>query len=94
MALRQSSHQPGATKHYVVIRVEDEPDLVKRASILFETMIQVVMGRKLVDTLEANFDQGCMRLVVEAADIRPATTPAHVQVFVDCWPPSGHLHAV
>jgi hypothetical protein len=71
--------------HFVVIRV-DEQDTLKRYRVLTLALATILTGRKLVKILSADYDEGCIEVVVEAQDIQPPPIPADFRVEVDAWP--------
>lgn len=82
--LRRGARDDGPL-HVITVRVEDEPDLLKRIALLNSAMLQVLTGRRLIRTLEANYETGCLRFLIEAAQIRPSIAPGRVHVEIDAW---------
>lgn len=71
--------------HVVTVRVDDEPDTLKRIALLDTAMLQVLTGRRLIRLLESNYEVGCVRLLIEADRITPSITPGRVHVEIDAW---------
>lgn len=85
MSLLRRGPRDDAALHVITVRVDDEPDLLKRIALLNTAMLQVLTGRRLIRTLEADYEAGCLRFLIEAAQITPSITPGRVHVEIDAW---------
>ena len=85
MSLLRRGPRDDAPLHAITVRVDDEPDLLKRIALLNTAMLQVLTGRRLIRTLEANYETGCLRFLIEASPVTPSITPGRVHVEIDAW---------
>lgn len=83
--MSKNSTPPEVYEHNVVIKVS-EPDTLKRYRVLTLALATVLTGRRLVSIESADYDAGCIEIVVEAQDIQPPPVPADFRVEVEAWP--------
>lgn len=78
-----------AELHHVTIRVDDEPDVLKRVALLNTALLKVIQGTRLIDVLDSDYEHGCIELLIEAEQINPSIVPGRVNVEIDRW--SAHV---
>jgi hypothetical protein len=59
----------------VTIEIEDDiPDVLQRVAVLHSAFIRVVVGTRLVEVIEADYEKGKIVAVVESRRSRPNTS--------------------
>lgn len=72
-------------RHHVKITIDPEADLIKRAAILMTAMTKTLTGTRLIRVLEADYEAGCIVMVIEADTVNPNIAPAFVHIEVKKW---------
>lgn len=72
--------------HHVTIRVNEPKDMLKRIAILHTAMVKILSGTRLIRVLSADYESGCIEMLVEADAVKPSIVPGHVEIEVEAWP--------
>jgi hypothetical protein len=71
--------------HRVIVKVTKDGELLKRISLLNTAMLRVLSGTILIRVLSADYEEGCIELLVEADNINPSIVPGEVTVRIEPW---------